>query len=156
MLGDIFTVTLILLAILFIIGLGVWRWSERHEDKGVTLTIGAGVVAFLLGNTLYQCSGQIAGQGNALAAAQAWAAQNRPGGSVSCMTHDTDDDKYVTCTVAWRSQTHDQADDLPALETIRCGVDRWFHGWQVRGCQLLIPTRGTTITVGGGGTGTRR
>lgn len=134
---------------ILIIALGItlfggllWRFgSYRFETAGVITLIVGVVVLVIAASILHECGAVIAGQGGALEAAQAYTTQHHPGGVASCLSRDTDDDKFITCTTTWR----DTPEGPEQTESLRCGVDRWYHGYNVSGCTPILPTRGTVL-----------
>lgn len=104
------------------------RLGERAAKKERLERIGYGsaIAGLLIVIGIFAFGAYIAGKGDADHAAQQWVDRWAPGAAFECQSRDTNDDGYVTCTVKQDDQ----------LESIECGVDRWYHGWQTEGCRL--------------------
>lgn len=142
MLATILTIILIIAFIAILLGGLIWRFGSYRFEKGglITFIVGAGL-AMIVGSVLHECGAIIAGQGRALEAAQAYTTKHHPGGTSSCLSRDTDNDKFITCTSTWR----DTPDGPEHTESLRCGVDQWYYGLNVSGCTPIVPTRGVLV-----------
>lgn len=109
-------------------------WLDARDRRewmqmiAIIISIASIVLAILLGATLAIGGSYFAGRGDAAESAKAWVAKWRPGASIECQARDTDGNGYVSCTVG--------GDGAP-IEAIECGVNRWYHGFQTRGCRLM-------------------
>lgn len=116
----------------------VW-WFSGWRAKTSPWVTGAGVLlATVAFGGLVAGGSYMAGKGDAEAFAREWSTRFRPGSDVECQGRDTDSNGYVTCTVSY------EQDGRTEVEPIECGVNRWYHGLDVTGCNPLvyIPARG--------------
>jgi hypothetical protein len=142
MAATVFTIIILVAAFAVLFGVLLWRFgSYRFETAGVITAIVGVVIIVLAGATLHECGALIAGQGRALEAAQAYTNKHHPGGTASCLSRDTDNDKFITCTSTWR----DTPNGPEQTESLRCGVDQWYYGLNVSGCTPIVPTRGALV-----------
>lgn len=80
------------------------------------------------------------GKGHADEYARDWVATNIPANlhpRFQCMTRDTDDNGYVSCTVTYDVPTDGTVEMLP----IECGVNEVGTGCGNEGCKPLMPLR---------------
>lgn len=115
--------------------------SSRVTTYAIRWGIIAGLVCALAGAALFGAGAHWAGPGDAHKFAQEWVDKWHPNDSaqIECQGRDTDDNGYVTCTVGWKDP-----DGATQLEAIECGVNRWFHGYNITGCRLMKGSWGNT------------
>jgi hypothetical protein len=79
------------------------------------------------------------GKGDADEYAQTWVTQNIPANlkpRFQCMSRDTDDNGYVSCTVSY-----DTPDGTIEMLPIECGVNKVGTGCGNEGCKPMMPVR---------------
>lgn len=124
-----FLVVVIVLAGLLAVISGVVFVSSDTARGGLGFVIGAvvglaAVIILVVGGSFW------AGAGDAPASAEAWVKEWRPGAKVECQKRDTDGNGYVSCTVGFERNGERE------VESIECGVNRWYHGFNTSGCRL--------------------